>query len=33
MLTERAFIAGGEVSLESKHTKLWEQFRDHPLGR
>ena len=25
---ERAFIAGEEVSLESKHTRLWEQFRD-----
>jgi imidazolonepropionase-like amidohydrolase len=25
---ERAFIAGQEVSLESKHTRLYEQFRD-----
>jgi imidazolonepropionase-like amidohydrolase len=25
---ERAFIAGEEVSLESKHTRLWEEFRD-----
>lgn len=25
---ERAFIAGEEVSLESKHTRLWEAFRD-----
>jgi imidazolonepropionase-like amidohydrolase len=24
---ERAFIAGQEVSLESKHTRLYEQFR------
>jgi imidazolonepropionase-like amidohydrolase len=25
---EQAFIAGEEVSLESKHTRLWEAFRD-----
>ncbi len=25
---ERAFIAGEEVSLESKHTRLWRAFRD-----
>jgi imidazolonepropionase-like amidohydrolase len=25
---ERAFIAGEEVSLESKHTRLWKAFRD-----
>jgi imidazolonepropionase-like amidohydrolase len=25
---ERAFIAGVEVSLESKHTRLWRQFRE-----
>jgi imidazolonepropionase-like amidohydrolase len=25
---ERAFIAGEEVSLESRHTRLWEAFRD-----
>ena len=25
---ERAFIGGVEVSLESKHTRLWSQFRD-----
>jgi imidazolonepropionase-like amidohydrolase len=25
---ERAWIQGEEVSLESKHTRLWEQFRN-----
>ena len=25
---ERAFIDGVEVSLESKHTRLWRQFRE-----
>jgi len=25
---EKAFIGGMEVSLESKHTRLWERFRD-----
>jgi imidazolonepropionase-like amidohydrolase len=25
---ERAFISGAEVSLESKHTRLWRQFRE-----
>lgn len=25
---ERAFIAGEEVSLESRHTRLWRQFRE-----
>jgi imidazolonepropionase-like amidohydrolase len=25
---ERAFIAGREVSLESRHTRLWEAFRE-----
>jgi len=25
---ERAYVAGEEVSLESKHTRLWRQFRD-----
>jgi len=25
---ERAFIAGEEVSVESRHTRLWEAFRD-----
>jgi len=25
---ERAFIGGTEVSLESRHTRLWKQFRE-----
>jgi imidazolonepropionase-like amidohydrolase len=29
---ERAWIAGREVSLESKHVELWKQFRDRPGG-
>ena len=29
---QRAWIAGREVSLESKHVKLWEEFRDRPGG-
>ncbi|MFW6193184.1 MAG: amidohydrolase family protein [Gemmatimonadota bacterium] len=29
---ERIFIGGEEVSTESKHTRLWEQFRDREGG-